>query len=260
MRRYQTDPGSARADLFVPAFLDAAQRVMARATMDTQAARLSEAAGLLGQWDRRYTKDNRRAVLFEGAMQELVMRTWDELAMPGSRRRAITPSTAVLAELLADSASAWWDDRVTQAVEHRDDILAASLVASLETARRKYGDPNGEGWRWDRIRHANVNHLLRLPALSALEIPVQGGPATLSPSAGSGTHSASWRMVVELGPALRAWATYPGGQSGNPASSRYRDRIGLWSKGELEPVRIPATPAQLGAAHRSSTLVLHPAR
>jgi penicillin amidase len=260
MRRYQTDPGSARADLFVPAFLDAAQRVMARATMDTQAARLSEAAGLLGQWDRRYTKDNRRAVLFEGAMQELVTRTWDELTIPGSRRRAITPSTAVLAELLADSASAWWDDRATQAVEHRDDILAASLVASLESARRKYGDPNGDGWRWERIRHANVNHLLRLPALSALEIPVQGGPGTLSPSAGSGTHSASWRMVVELGPSLRAWSTYPGGQSGNPVSSHYRDRIALWAKGELEPVRIPTAPAQLDAAHRSATLVLHPAQ
>ena len=259
MRRYQTDPGSARADLFVPYFLDAAQRVLARATMDTQGARLSEAAGLLGQWDRRYTKDNRRAVLFESAMQELVARTWDELAIPGSARRAITPPSAVLAELLADSTSAWWDDRSTSVVEHRDDILAASLVAALERTRTTYGDPNGDGWRWDRIRHANVNHLLRLPALSALEIPVQGGPGTLAPSAGSGTHSASWRMVVELGPTLRAWATYPGGQSGNALSSRYRDRIPLWAKGELEPVRFPATPAQLDTAQRSSVLRLRPA-
>jgi penicillin amidase len=259
MRRYQTDPGSARADLFVPAFLDAAQRVLARTTMDSQAARLSEAAGLLGQWDRRYTKDNHRAVLFEGAMQELVTRTWDELTLPGSSRRAITPSTDILAELLADSSSAWWDVRATPAVEHGDDILTASLVASLENARRRYGDPNGDGWRWDRIRHANVNHLLRLPALSALEIPVQGGPGTLAPSAGSGTHSASWRMVVELGPTLRAWATYPGGQSGNPMSPRYRDRIAEWAKGELEPVRIPAAPAQLDEAHRSATLLLRPA-
>lgn len=227
--------------------------------MDTQGARLAEAAGLLGQWDRRYTKDNRRAVLFESAMQELAARTWDELAIPGSARRAITPPSAVLAELLADSSSVWWDDRSTSVVEHRDDILAASLVAALERTRKTYGDPNGDGWRWDRIRHANVNHLLRLPALSALEIPVQGGPGTLAPSAGSGTHSASWRMVVELGPALRAWATYPGGQSGNALSSRYRDRIPRWAKGELEPVRFPATPAQLDTAQRSSVLRLRPA-
>lgn len=258
MRRYQTDPGSARADLFVPHFLAAAQRVLARAEMDTHAAALSEAAGLLGQWDRRYTRENRRAVLFEGAMQELVTRTWDELAAPGSARRVITPPSAVLAELLADSTSAWWDDRSTPVVEHRDDILAASLVASLQATRARYGDPNGGGWRWDGIRHANVNHLLRLPALSALEIPVQGGPGTLAPSFGSGTHSASWRMVVELGPELRAWATYPGGQSGNPLGARYRDRLGLWAAGGLESVRIPHTPAQLDSAHRSGSLLLRP--
>jgi penicillin amidase len=259
MRRFQTDPGSARADLFVPYFLGAAQRVLARATMDTEAARLSEAAGLLGQWDRRYTRENTRAVLFEAAMQELVTRTWDELEAPGSRRRVITPSTAVLAELLADSASVWWDDHTTPTVERRDDILAASLVAALEGVRKRYGDPGGDGWRWDRIRHANVNHLLRLPALSALELPVAGGPGTMSPSFGPGTHSASWRMVVELGPELRAWTTYPGGQSGNPVSPRYRDRVPLWAKGELEPVRIPSSPAQLDAAHRSATLTLRPA-
>ncbi|HET9012491.1 MAG TPA: penicillin acylase family protein, partial [Gemmatimonadaceae bacterium] len=259
MRRYQTDPGSARADLFVPYFLAAAQRVLARATMDTDMARVAEAAGLLGEWDRRYTKDNRRAVLFEGAMQELVARTWDELVKPGTSRPIVTPSGAVLARLLADSASAWWDDRSTATVERRDDILAASLAASLAAARKKYGDPAGDGWRWDRIRHANVHHLLRLPALSALDIPVQGGPGTLAPSAGSGTHSASWRMVVELGPELRAWATYPGGQSGNPLSARYRDRLAQWERGELDAVRLPASPAQLELGHRSATLTLRPA-
>jgi penicillin amidase len=177
----------------------------------------------------------------------------------GSSRRAITPSTAVLAELLADSASVWWDVRATPAVERRDDVLAASLIASLEKTRQRYGVPDGGGWRWDRVRHANVNHLLRLPALSALDIPVQGGPGTLAPSSGSGTHSASWRMVVELGPELQAWTTYPGGQSGNPASPRYRDRIATWSRGELEPVRFPTSPAQLDSSQRSATLVLRPA-
>jgi penicillin amidase len=67
-------------------------------------------------------------------------------------------------------------------------------------------------------------------------------------------------MVVDLGPELRAWATYPGGQSGNPLSPRYRDRLASWQRGELEAVRLPTTPAQLEPAHRSSTLVLRPAR
>lgn len=259
MRRYQTDPGSARADLFVPHFLAAAARVLARTGAQPDAS-LAEASRLLSQWDRRYTRDDARAVLFEGAMQELTTRTWDELIVPGSARRIITPASAMLAVLLGDSASAWWDVRSTPAIEHRDDILAASLAASLANARATHGAPDAGGWRWQGIRRANIFHLLRLPALSALEIPVQGGPATLSPSSGSGTHGASWRMVVELGPSLRAWATYPGGQSGNPVSRRYRDRIDEWTRGALTAIRLPASPAELDEAHRSARLILERTR
>ena len=259
MRRFQTDPGSARADLFVPAFLDAAQRVLQHGSNNVNMEVLTTARKLLAQWDRRYTRDNTRAVLFEEAMRGLVNRTWDELAVePGSNRRVATPSAAVLAELLSDSASVWWDDRSTPQVEHRDEILAASLASAYLTVRNRYGDADAGNWRWDRIRFANINHLLRLPALSALNIPVQGGTSTLAPSSGTGTQGPSWRMVVELGPELQAWATYPGGQSGNPASSRYKDRIPMWTRGELEPIHFPRDEQSLIAGQRRSELTLSP--
>ena len=261
MRAFQTDPGSARANVFVPRFLDAAQRVIARATAEIDREALTEGHRLLSEWDRRYTRDNTRAVLFEEAMRELVSRTWDELVVEGSTpvRRVATPSSAVLAELLSDSTSVWWDNRTTPQVERRDEIVAASLAAAFRTVRSKYGDPTGDGWRWDKVRFANVNHLLRLPALSALEIPVQGGPGTLSPSAGSGTHGPSWRMVVDLGPNLvKAWTMYPGGQSGNPISDFYRDRIPMWSRGELAVARLPRSVDGLTDAQKSATLVLRP--
>jgi penicillin amidase len=77
MRRYQTDPGSARANAFVPRFLSAAAREDSAGRSD---ATLREAAKLLAEWDRNYTKSNRRAVLFETAMRDLAERTWDEIA------------------------------------------------------------------------------------------------------------------------------------------------------------------------------------
>ncbi len=259
MQRFQTDPGSARAELFAPQFLAAAKRVIATGSSGVNRDVLVEAHALLADWDRRYTKENTRAVLFEEAMRELVRRTWDELSADSSGgRRVATPPTAVLAELLADSASAWWDDRVTSHVERRDDILAASLAGALQIVRGRNGDPASGGWRWDKIRHANVNHLLRLKALSALEVPVQGGPGTLSPSTGNGTHGASWRMVVDLGPEIKAWTTYPGGQSGNPVSARYRDRIPLWMNGQLEPAQVPRDAKSLVGSHRAAELVLRP--
>jgi penicillin amidase len=38
-------------------------------------------------------------------------------------------------------------------------------------------------------------------------------------------------MVVELGPEVRAWGNYPGGQSGNPGSRSYEDRVDDWAAG-----------------------------
>ena len=115
-------------------------------------------------------------------------------------------------------------------------------------------------WRWDTYRFANIWHPLRLPVLSALELPVQAGRESLNPSSGPGTHGASWRMVAELGPTVTARAIYPGGQSANPVSPHFRDRIETWRTGQLDSLRIPRTPDELSAPHHAATLLLSPRR
>jgi penicillin amidase len=262
MLRFQTDPGNARADLFLPFFIDAVRRRAALGGAEREAV---EAVELLAEWDRRYTKENRRAVLFEYAMDELADRTWDELLRPPaddpSANRVYTPSSAVLAGLLHDPQSVWWDDRRTEdVVEDRDAILLASLAAGLVRAKRELGEPDGPSWRWKNARHANIYHLLELPALSALDLPIQGGPGSLNPSSGGGTHGASWRMVVELGAEISAWSIYPGGQSGHPLSSRYTDRIDRWVAGELDAVLFPRAESDLDDSRIASVLELDPER
>ena len=259
MRRFQTDAGSARADALVPLLLEGARRARLSGRAD---ATLDTAARLLGEWDRRYTRDNRRAVVFESAMRELRDRLWDELVPDDTTNvgdRVPFPADVMIIGLARDSANAWWDDRRTAGVrESRDEVIAAALIEGYRAARARYGDPGGDGWRWDRIRFANIRHSLGLPALSALDIPVQGGPGTLAPSEGSGRFGASWRMVVDLAATPRAWTIYPGGQSGNPASRFYRDRVGPWSRGELQEALVPRTPRELPAARTIATLVLTP--
>ena len=253
MRRYQGDAGSARADAFVPVLLAAAQGDPS----------LSDAATLLAEWDRSYRRESRGAVLFEAVMAVLGPLVWDELIPPERRTDSAAlpvtlPEEAVLLELVADSASAWWDLRNTPAVERRDAVLAQALRLGLARTLRDHGPAVGPGWRWENAHHANLYHLLRLPALSALGLSVQGGTSTLSPSPGRGTHGASWRMVVELGSAVRAWATYPGGQSGNPASARYLDRLPRWLAGQLDTVLFPERPEALPAARVRAELLLQP--
>jgi penicillin amidase len=249
MRRYQTDPGSARADHFVPFFLAAAT---AGSTPE-----LASAATLLGEWDRRYVPENERAVLFEYAMQELGATLWDELR-PRAGGGGPRPSDAMIAMLLTDPASLWWDVRATRAVERRDDLLRQSLARALARALAEHGDPAAGGWRWSRIRTARIQHLAGIRSLSPDPVPVQGGPSTLSPSSGDGRWGASWRMVVELGPEVRGLGIYPGGQSGNPLAASSRDRLPRWATGELDTLRFPRSPTDLPGDRISGVLTLVP--
>jgi len=132
------------------------------------------------------------------------------------------------------------------------------MAAGLEKTVARYGEPEAGGWRWDRVRRFDIPHLMRLPALGATGVVNSGGPSTISPMNMGGSHGASWRMVVELGPRVRGWTIYPGGQSGNPASTLFEDRIDAWSAGRLEEANVPGSAAEL--EDRSGTMTLVPGR
>jgi penicillin amidase len=251
MRKLQTHAGSARADFFVPYFLNAAERTLAGEERDTT---LGQALRLLGDWNRLYNVDNDRAILFELAMSELTNQAWDELH--NGERRVATPGSDILATLMSDSTNVWWDNRTTPHVETRDTILNSSLRDAFVEARARFGLEDEGGWTWSGIRDANIFHLLRLPGFSELDIPVQGGPATLSPLSGAGTDGASWRMIVELGDTVGAWVTYPGGQSGNPVSAFYADRISEWARGDLSVPLVPESRERMPANRVVSRLTL----
>lgn len=253
MRRMQTDPVSSETRYFLPALLAAAE---AGGSRDSALAR---AAAHLREWDGRFTAENTQAIVFETALSELTARTWDELsAGRGSDRGRLveTPQAVIIAQLMSDPDSPWWDDRSTPTTrERRDDILRASLAAAWTRTVSRLGQP-GASWQWGALRRASVRHLTGIPALSRPSVPLQAGPGSVSPSSGSGNHGASWRMVVELGPEVRAWGTYPGGQSGNPISPAYTAFLGKWSAGNLDSLRFPRRADELAAPQTSSRLTL----
>ncbi|MBX3133318.1 MAG: penicillin acylase family protein [Gemmatimonadaceae bacterium] len=255
MRRFHTDPYSELTP-FVLSALDAA-RATARAagtwTGDDEAAFL-----YLMDGEPAFTPDNGWPVLFAALVNRITALTWDELIPPGDERRVATPGQMPLVMLMRDVKNVWWDDRRTPDVEDRDAIVLRALREAWTSARGAHGnDP--AAWRWGAVRQINVHHLLRLPGFGRTGLEVNSGPGTLSPSDGNGTHGASWRFVVELGQEVRGWGTYPGGQSGNPISRRYTDRLETWRRGELSTLRFPRTPDALAADQTLARLTFTPA-
>lgn len=256
MRQFQTDPGSVRADRLRPALVAAAK---ARIAQGDASPSLAAAEKILSAWDGRYTRDNTGARLFETTLARLSTLLWDEFIPAGKDAAAVRPSEHRLLQLLPDSGSAWWDDRRTTDVhEDRDRLIARALIAAYDTTKLDFGDPANTPWTWGAVAPARPRHLLRLDGFSAPATPIDGGRGTLNPSVGSrlANFGASWRMVVELDRQPRVRAVYPGGQSGNPASPRYLDRLPMWGSGTLDSVRTPRTAGDLAPRDVRATLTL----
>jgi penicillin G amidase len=252
MREMQTDPLSVRARMIAPYFVRAAERSGNTA--------VAPAAAMLRDWDFRYALDAKAPVLFEAAVRRLARRTWDELIPAGGTTPVATPSNVVLLELLHDSTSAWWDDRRTAgATETRDALLVEALSGAMDSLTLALG-PVSPKWEWGTTGGINVHHLVKLAGFGRTRLPVTSGYGTVAPASGAtGSHGASWRMVVELTKDRRtAWSIYPGGQSGNPGSARYTDRLETWRVGQLDSLLVPAAESAFPKDRILSTLELRP--
>ena len=252
VRQMHMDPLNVRARMLVPYFVRAAER--------NRNPSLDAAATLLRDWDFRYTLSAQAPVLFEAAMKRAVRNTWDELSAEAGKPAVATPATVVFLELLRDSTSIWWDDRRTQGtVETRDAVLADALKSTFDSLTRTLG-PTGLPWQWSRTGGINVHHLVNLAGFSREHLPVTSGYGTIAPASGAtSSHGASWRMIVELTKERRtAWSIYPGGQSGNPASKRYDDRLEKWRTGQLDSLVVPESESLFPKARILSTLDLRP--
>jgi len=78
-------------------------------------------------------------------------------------------------------------------------------------------------------------------------MPYPGYSQTLSPGSGrTVTHSASWRVVLDLeGEQIAGRGIYPGGQSGNPFSSRYDQFVKDYVAFEHYLLKTPSSPESL---------------
>ena len=120
-------------------------------------------------------------------------------------------------------------------------------------ARQLGSDPNA--WTWGRVHTRELENLAQVSGLSYGPRAERGDANTpLAAGGDPSTHGPSWRMVVDWG-AHTYQGIYPGGQSENPASSWYTDRVDTWWDGRLNPM---LSADEASAAPGIRTWSMHP--
>ena len=152
----------------------------------------------------------------------------------------------------SDTSLKWIDDINTPQPETLSNLVNRSFYAAIEELENDFG-PYGDDWKWGFVNDTDINHVAQIPGLGRTDIFTDGAGESIN--AVRGSHGPSWRMVVQLGPEIKAWGVYPGGQSGNPGSPFYDNMIDDWNNGELYPLWfMKEQPAESDSVAYSVTL------
>lgn len=222
LKAYQADVYAKQADYLLP-------RLQALENLPTGPA---DVVRMLSDWDRRMTINSPEATLFAQVVDTLESLVWDEPIF----ETVPDPSFVRIFDLDADT-SAWFDIQTTPIRENLDDVLRETLI--------RIG-PTDHIPAWGEVHTLRMRHLTRSTALRPLwreGMPYPGWRETLSPARGTAaTHSASWRVVVDLSTnPPSAWGIYPGGQSGNPFSRLYDAHVPSFTSFDYYPLNLSRT-------------------
>ena len=132
-------------------------------------------------------------------------------------------------------------------------VFGNALTTTVTNLTRQLG-PDPSTWTWGRVHQRELVNPV-IDGLSYGPIPDRGDANTpLAARDSPSTHGPSWRMVVDWG-AGTFQGIYPGGQSENPASAWYANRVGTWFNGQYAPM---LTADQAASSSGAKAWSLHP--
>jgi len=139
--------------------------------------------------------------------------------------------STLLEALLKDTAYSFIDNVNTPEKETLSKVVTDAFLKSIPDLVQAGKE---DRLRWSKFKDTWARHLLQLPALSRMHLPIGGG--THSINAAKQFHGPSWRMIVQLTDKTEAYGIYPGGQSGNPGSPYYDTFVDKWAAGRYNPL------------------------
>lgn len=204
---------------------------------------------LLEEWDYHFRPDSPVALFFSLWEQKMRDELWNPLFSEHENNEIYIrrPDRTVTYHLLL----------VEEHDVFRSDVdrtIQAAFNNAADEFLDNYGD-DPESWRYGYDRNFSVDHLADLPGFGRERV-ITGGTAEAVNAVGS-RHAPSWRMIVELGPEIRAYGHYPGGQPGRPGHPDYDKMIDDWSSGTFRELRFWHSVNEDDEL-TSSTLILKP--
>ncbi|HZB12743.1 MAG TPA: penicillin acylase family protein [Chryseolinea sp.] len=201
---------------------------------------------ILKSWDYVNSKESEGASYYEAWWTNFLSLVWDELRKEKIvLSRPTSFNTIKLAREKPDFI--FFDIQDTQEKETASHVIRKAFTFGVEDIAdwvAEHSDTTSTTGmtatpKWADYKDSYLTHLLRMEPLS---IHMRAGGGRDMVNAHSRTHGPSWRMVVSLEKSgVRAWGTYPGGQSGNPGSPHYTDMLARWLDGEYFSLNFPKT-------------------
>lgn len=218
----QNNNESILAEEAVPVMLN----LLDQNSLDAQGKKVLD---ILQKWDYHFDADEYAPVYFLEWFEESFKKTFDELDRDVDSVRLMKPEPWRFINLMKDQPDhSIFDFQETEIKETAREIISESWQEML----KNFPDPI----RWSDHKQTFIPHLTRIESLGSKPIEIGGYVNALNSI--KKTHGPSWRMVVELGPEPKGFGIYPGGQSGNPGSRFFDDRIEDWAKGKYHPLNL----------------------
>ena len=251
MQRIQFDSRNGLAPTLVPALLAAATAPLSRAER--------AALDLLRDWDFQQpagggpgtpeAASSAAAAYFNAVWRQLLALIFDELPedsepIGGSRWYQ------VVAGLLDEPRSFWWNRAGTMAAETRDQLLARALAEGFQELAVAQGEDPHQ-WRWgDSHTLTLADATFGSSGIGPVEalfnrgpVGTAGGPAIVNATAWDAaagyqvTAAPSMRMIVDMSDLDESRWVQLTGNSGHPYHRHYLDQLEPWRTGELLPMR-----------------------
>ncbi|MDN4166596.1 penicillin acylase family protein [Cytophagales bacterium LB-30] len=208
----------------------------------------------LQQWDFMNTALQSAPAYFEIWWHYFYRELWKDLWAQNKALR--WPDSYVTIAMLQNFENSIFQDNDTLLFHHDLRDLSQSTFAQMVDSVARWEEKEQKPMEWGRLKKSSIQHLAQLAPFSVDNLMVDGNRSIIN--ANSGRNGASWRMVVELSTPVKAYAIYPGGQSGNPGNPAYSDFIEPWRTGKFLSLHFPARGDSLSEVYRSHQLLPNP--